>query len=202
MDSNKPINKTNTIIFATSNINKVAEVSLQITLPKIEIISLKELGFREDIPETAPDFKGNALQKAQHIYDIYHTNVFAEDTGLEVNALNMQPGVRTARYAGQDKNDVENMKLLLNNLESISDRSAQFRTVIALIYKGENYFFEGHVKGTIAKEKSGNLGFGYDPIFIPNGYDKTFSHFTKEEKNKISHRGIAVKKLINFLNSI
>lgn len=190
------------IIFATSNKNKINEVSNQLSENKIRITSLKELDINEDIPETADSFKGNALQKSKHIYDRFGINVFSEDTGLEVFSLGMTPGVKTARYAGAQRNDNDNMQLLLDNLKDIEDRSAQFKTVVSLIYDDKEYFFEGIVKGKIAMEQSGDKGFGYDPIFIPNGYDKSFAHFTKEEKNKISHRGQAISKLIHFLCNI
>ena len=193
--------KNKNIIFATSNQNKVNEVSKQLTSLNISITSLLDLNFKEEIPETADTFRGNALLKAKFIHNLYHEDVFAEDTGLEVFCLNMEPGVHTARYAGPQRNNNDNMNLLLNNLKDIDDRSAQFRTVISLIFNNEEFFFEGKVQGKIDFVKSGNMGFGYDPIFIPKGFDKSFSHFTKKEKNEISHRGIAVKKLIHFLNS-
>lgn len=190
------------IVFATSNHNKVREVSSQIAFSDFNIISLNDIGFMEDIPETSDTFHGNALQKSKFIYDLFKTDVFSEDTGLEVTSLNMEPGVFTARYAGLQRSDEDNMNKLLENLQNIKDRSAQFRTVISLIYNEKEYFFEGIAKGTIALERSGDGGFGYDPIFIPDGFDKTFAHFTKEEKNQISHRGKAVQKLIDFLNSL
>ncbi len=190
------------IIFATSNQNKIIEVNSQLQLPNINIISLKELDFHEEVPETADTFKGNALQKAKYIHDIFKTNVFAEDTGLEVFSLGMKPGVKTARYAGEQRNNEDNINLLLQNLMNKNDRTAQFKTVIALIYKNQNYFFEGIAKGEIDFKKSGTTGFGYDPIFIPEGFTKSFAHFTKEEKNKISHRGKAVNKLIKFLENL
>jgi len=165
----------------------------------MEVKSLKDIGFNEEIPEDHPTLKANAIQKARYIYDRYEMDCFAEDTGMEVIALNGAPGVYSARYAGPQRNDQKNMNLVLKNLEDKTDRSAQFRTVVALILNGKLHNFEGIVTGKIAIEKTGEKGFGYDPIFIPDGYQISFAEMEAKEKNKISHRGRAIKKLIEFL---
>ena len=168
---------------------------------RFTIKSLKDIGCDADIPETADTLEGNALMKARFLYEKYGVDCFADDTGLEVTALGGAPGVHTARYAGNHDSEA-NMNKLLNELEKKSDRSAQFRTVIALIIEGKEFLFEGIVKGTIAKEKAGDGGFGYDPIFIPEGFTQTFSQMGNDSKNHISHRALAVEKLYNYLNSI
>lgn len=186
------------LVFATQNQNKVNE--LKVLLPKnIELLSLKDINCNDDIPETSPNLKGNALQKAQYVYSKYGLNCFADDTGLEVEALNNEPGVYSARYAGPQKNANDNMNLLLQNLKDTPNRKAHFKTVICLIIDGETHFFEGIAKGEITQQKSGNKGFGYDPIFKPKGYNVTFADMSLSEKNKISHRGKAVSLLMNFL---
>jgi len=163
-------------------------------------MSLNELGCHDDIPETGTTLEENARQKAQYIYDKYHCNVFADDTGLEVNALGGKPGVYSARYAGGEGHDSEaNMTKLLKNLEGETNRKAQFRTVIALILDGKTSLFDGIVEGEIIKERRGGEGFGYDPIFQPEGYDKTFAELGNDIKNTISHRARAVAKLAAFL---
>lgn len=187
------------LCFATNNAHKVEEVQAKIA-GQVTIKTLKELGCNEDIPETADTLEGNALQKARYLWDHYHCNCFADDTGLEVEALGGAPGVHTARYAGEAKDNNANMAKLLNALEGQSNRKACFRTVIALIEDGKEYLFEGKVEGHITKQKSGSEGFGYDPIFCPDGYDKTFAELPLEVKNSISHRGRAVEKLIAYLN--
>ncbi len=189
------------LVFATQNKNKVDELKALIS-KNIELISLKDINCNDDIPETAPDLKGNALQKAQYIYNKYGLNCFADDTGLEVEALNNEPGVYSARYAGHQKNANDNMNLLLQKLKGKTNRKAHFKTVICLIINGEIYFFEGVANGEIVKQKSGNKGFGYDPIFKPSGYKITFADMPLTEKNKISHRGKAVAQLIDFLNNL
>lgn len=186
------------LVFATNNVNKLQEVK-DILGEKFEIRSLEDIGCNVDIPETSDTFKGNALQKAEYIKRYYGFDCFADDTGLEVNALDGAPGIHSARYAG-DHDFEANTDKLLKNLENASDRSAQFTTVIALLYKGQKYFFDGNIKGQITTERHGTAGFGYDPVFIPDGYDKTFAELGDEIKNKISHRAIATKKLFDFLN--
>ncbi len=188
------------LIFATNNAHKLDEVR-SILGSRFTIKSLKDIGCDADIPETADTLEGNALMKARFLYEKYGVDCFADDTGLEVTALGGAPGVHTARYAGNHDSEA-NMNKLLNELEKKSDRSAQFRTVIALIIEGKEFLFEGIVKGSIAKEKAGDGGFGYDPIFIPEGFSQTFSQMGNDSKNHISHRALAVEKLYNYLNSI
>jgi len=188
------------IVFATNNSHKLSEVRA-ILAPCYEIISLAELNCFDDIPETALTLEGNALLKANYIHDKYSCDCFADDTGLEVEALNGEPGVYSARYAG-DANDAKaNMQKLLTNLGNNSNRKACFRTVITLIINGETKYFEGKIDGEIAKTPSGTVGFGYDPIFIPTGYNQSFAELGSNEKNKISHRALAVKKLVEYLKS-
>ena len=190
-----------TLVFATNNLHKLEEVRAIIG-DKFEIRSLEDIGCRIDIPETGSTFRENALQKAQFVKKFYGFDCFADDSGLECTALGGEPGVYSARYAGGKGHDSEaNMDKLLRNLDGKEDRSARFTTVIALIYNGENHFFEGNVNGHIINEKKGNGGFGYDPIFIPDGYDKTFAELGEETKNAISHRAIAAGKLGQFLNT-
>ena len=187
------------IVFATNNRHKLEEVSA-ILEKKVELLSLKEIGCHEEISETADTLEGNALLKARYIYEHYHVDCFADDTGLEVEALNGAPGVYSARYAGGEGHDSEaNMRKLLQDLEGIENRKAQFRTVFALIIGGKEHIVEGIVKGEIIKNRRGNSGFGYDPIFVPEGYDKTFAELGNEIKNNISHRAVATKKLCKFL---
>jgi XTP/dITP diphosphohydrolase len=189
------------ILFATHNNNKVLEVSKQ--MPEgFELVSLDDLGIHEEIPETSDTLEGNALQKAHYLSDKYQLPIISDDTGLEIEALNGEPGVYSARYAGEDKNAEKNMDLVLEKLTNSTHRKAQFKTVIAFIFNGKQYIFEGVVKGDILKERQGEKGFGYDPIFQPEGYSKSFAQFSVEEKNAISHRGRAVKKLIDFINTI
>ncbi len=193
------------IVFATNNQHKLAEVR-QILGERFEVVGLKDIGCDEDIPETADTLEGNALQKARYVKEHYGLDCFADDTGLEVVALNGVPGVHTARYAelfgnGFSHDSDANMNLLLHNLEKITDRSARFRTVIALLYQGQELFFEGICPGTILREQHGTEGFGYDPIFQPEGYDRCFAEMTADEKNAISHRGRATQKLVEFLKN-
>lgn len=193
------------IVFATNNAHKLSEVR-QILGESFEVVGLKDIGCTEDIPETAETLEGNALQKARYVKEHYGYDCFADDTGLEVVALGGAPGVHTARYAelfgkGDTHDSDANMNLLLKNLENITDRRARFRTVIAFIYKGQEHLFEGIVEGNILKERHGHEGFGYDPIFQPEGYDRCFALMSAEEKNAISHRGRATKKLVEFLKS-
>jgi non-canonical purine NTP pyrophosphatase, rdgB/HAM1 family len=188
------------IIFATNNNHKLHEVSEYIK-NKYTILSLKEIGCLEDIPETAETLEGNALLKARYVYERFGKDCFADDTGLEVEALNNAPGVYSARYAGTDKDAGANMRKLLTELEGKTNRKARFRTVVALIKEGKEYLFEGEVRGTIVHEPKGVNGFGYDPIFVPENYDKTFAELDLTVKNQISHRANAVKKLVEFLQS-
>jgi len=187
------------IIFATNNQNKLKEVQAQLP-DEIKLISLKDIGCYEDIPETQKTIEGNAIQKANYIKMKYNKDCFADDTGLEVMALNGAPGVHSARYAGPEKNSKKNIEKLLSSLEKTANRSAQFKTVIALHYKGELIQFEGICEGKITRTAKGSGGFGYDPIFKPSVKDKTFAELTLKEKNEIGHRGIAVAKLIAFFN--
>ena len=186
------------IVFATNNAHKLSEVK-SILSPDFEIISLKELNCFDDIPETADTLDGNALLKAEYIHSRFNIDCFADDTGLEIRALGGEPGVFSARYAGENHDAEKNMEKVLRLLGDTADRKAQFRTVIALIQNGETHFFEGKIEGHILKEPRGNEGFGYDPIFVPDGYDRSFAELGVEEKNKISHRAMAVQKLIDYL---
>lgn len=187
------------LVFATGNSHKLIEVKAILNLPQFNLLSLKDIGFHDDIAETATTLKGNALIKSRTIYNTYGGNVFSEDTGLEVFALNNEPGVYSARYAGEQKNSEDNMCLLLEKLSTKSSRRARFRTIAALIYNDKEYLFEGEVYGEIALEKSGNQGFGYDPIFIPDGYAKSFADLPDTIKNVISHRYNAIIKIGQFL---
>ena len=188
------------IVFATNNENKVKEISS--ILPKDwKIVSLKTIGLLEEIPESQNTLEGNALQKARFVKEKTGIDCFADDTGLEVKAINNEPGVYSARYAGDDRNDDRNIEKVLNKLENVNDRSARFRTVIALILNGEEHQFEGIVEGRIVNEKRGSNGFGYDPIFEPENSGKTFAEMTMSEKNECSHRARAFEKLAMFINS-
>lgn len=188
------------LIFATHNQNKVHEVNA--VCSKFKIISLAELNYNEDIAETEDTFAGNALLKARHVFEIYKTPVFADDSGLEVVALHGAPGVYSARYAGAEKNHSKNNNKLLNELRHQSNRAAQFKTVIAYKNAEIELLFEGIVKGTIARQISGTGGFGYDPLFIPQGYTKSFGELPQEVKLRLSHRSRAIAKLQQYLNSI
>ena len=189
------------LVFATNNAHKLDEIS-SILGEKVELLSLKDIHCHVDIPETADTLEGNAMLKAEYIYKNYGLDCFADDTGLEVEALNGAPGVYSARYAGGEGHNVEaNMQKLLQNMQGVQNRKAQFRTAICLILDGKKHLFEGIVKGEIIKEKRGSSGFGYDPIFVPEGYTKTFAELGNETKNKISHRALAVEKLCRFLKA-
>lgn len=189
------------LVFATNNPHKLEEIRA-ILGSKLEILSLADIGCDADIPETAETLEGNALIKAHYVYDNYKLDCFADDTGLEVDALHGLPGVHTARYAYPDRHDPEaNMIKLLEALRENNDRNARFRTVIALIENGKEHLFEGVVEGVIAREKSGTQGFGYDPVFIPEGNSKTFAELGEDIKNTISHRARAVQKLAEYLAS-
>ena len=185
-------------VFATNNAHKLEEVTA-ILGNKIELLSMKDINCHADIPETADTLEGNALLKARYIFENYQLDCFADDTGLEVEALNGAPGVYSARYAGDAHNSEANMKKLLQDMEGIENRKAQFRTVFALIINGKEHLFEGIVKGEITKHRHGTSGFGYDPVFIPEGYTQTYAEMGNELKNKISHRGRAIQQLIAFL---
>lgn len=190
-----------TLVFATHNTHKLKEI--QALLPQtIEVLSLNDIHCTEDITETSLTIEENALLKAKYISEKYGYNVFADDTGLEVAALNSAPGVFSARYAGEHKNDADNVQLLLQNMKDITNRQAQFKTVIALCWENKTYTFEGIAKGTIAENPLGDNGFGYDPIFIPEGYTKTFAEISAKEKNRISHRAKALEKLLHFLSRL
>lgn len=187
------------LIFATANTHKLEEVHKVIDHSRFELVNLKDIGITEDIEETGDTLEANALIKARYVFERTNSNVFSEDTGLEVDALGGDPGVITARYAGPQKDAQDNMDLLLKNLEEKEDRSAQFRAIVALIIDGQEVLFEGIVRGRIAEEKSGTDGFGYDPIFIPEGHDRTFAELPDEIKLSMSHRTRAVNKMIEFL---
>ena len=189
------------IVFATNNAHKLDEVR-QVVGEKFEIVSLRECGIVEDIPENEPTLEGNALAKARYIYERTGFNCFADDTGLEVDALGGEPGVRSARYATDGHDDEANKRLLLERLQGVENRAAQFRTAVALILGGKEYLFEGIVRGEIALEQHGEGGFGYDPLFFPEGGELTFAQMSSEEKNAISHRGRAVRKLAEFLQQM
>lgn len=189
------------LVFATNNSHKLQEIS-NIIGNDIDIVSLHDIDCHEDIPETANTLEGNALLKARYIKEHYGYDCFADDTGLEVEALNNAPGVYSARYAGPEHDSEANMKKLLHEMEGFSNRKARFRTVIALIINGNEYLFEGIVNGQITNEKLGSEGFGYDPIFIPDHYTQTFAEMGNDLKNTISHRAEAVKKLSSFLSTL
>ena len=186
------------LVFATNNINKLAEV--QKMLPNsIELLSLKDINCFDEIDETETTLQGNAQLKANYITDNFGYNCFADDTGLEVKSLDGKPGVYSARFAGEPSDSEKNMQKLLSELEHKKNRKAQFKTVVSLNLENENYLFEGICKGEILTEKQGEKGFGYDPIFKPEGFSESFAEMTQEEKNTISHRGIAIQKLVEFL---
>lgn len=189
------------IVFATHNQNKYEEVKKMLST-HIELLSLNDIDCHEEIPETAETLEGNAQIKADYVTENYGLNCFADDTGLLVDALQGAPGVHSARYAGEKKNAEDNMKKLLFELQNKTSRTARFKTVIALNLNHKKTLFEGIVNGLITKEKKGNMGFGYDPIFQPDGYERTFAELPLEIKNRIGHRGRAVQKLINHLNQL
>ena len=187
------------LVFATNNRNKLKEVQALVLEP-IQLLSLEDIDCLEDIPETQPTIEGNAIQKIEYLKKHYNIDGFADDTGLEVKALHGEPGVFSARYAGDQRNAQDNMDKLLKNLEGKTNRSAQFKTVIALTLKGQLHTFTGICKGTILTEKRGDQGFGYDPIFQPDGYEQTFAEMDLALKNQIGHRGKAIQQLVQFLN--
>lgn len=188
------------IIFATNNAHKLSEVQAVLG-DRFRLVTLAECGITEEIPEDAPTLEGNALQKARYVHERTGADCFADDTGLEVDALDGAPGVHSARYATDGHDFAANNRLLLRNLAGSADRSAHFRTVIALILDGREYLFEGRVDGRIAESEAGCGGFGYDPLFVPEGFDKTFAEMGADEKNAVSHRGRAVRRLVEFLQS-
>lgn len=188
------------IVFATNNKHKLEEIA-RLLDGQHEIVSLEQIGCREDIPEDHDTLQENALQKARYIKEHYGYDCFADDTGLEIEALNSEPGVYSARYAGPAKDSAANMRKVLEKMNGVGNRKARFRTVIALILNNREHLFEGQVDGEILTEKHGEAGFGYDPIFRPDGYPGSFAEMPMDEKNKISHRGRATRKLCEFLKS-
>jgi XTP/dITP diphosphohydrolase len=188
------------LVFATNNSHKLSEVSAIIG-DRFHLIGLHEIGCTEEIPEDYLTIKENALQKARFVYEKYGFSCFADDTGLFVDSLNGEPGVYSARYAGEECNSDKNIVKLLDNLKDQYNREAHFMTVVALIIDGKEYFFEGIIKGSIMTEKHGMGGFGYDPVFKPEGYDRCFAEMEADLKNKISHRALAIKALSDFLNT-
>jgi XTP/dITP diphosphohydrolase len=189
------------LVFATNNHHKLEEVAAKIN-GEIKLLSLHDIGCYDEIVETGTTFRENASIKSNYIYHKYHTNCFGDDSGLEIDALNGEPGVYSARYAGKQGDHEANMDKVLANLGPAENRKARFRTVISLVWEGNEHFFEGSVEGTIRYERAGVKGFGYDPIFQPDGYAVTFAEMSMEEKNRISHRAKAVEKLVAFLASV
>lgn len=190
------------LVFASANKNKVAEIASKLATvlnSPLQIIGLADINCQDDIPETRDTIEGNALQKAEYIIAHYKVDCFSEDTGLEIEALNGEPGVKSARYAGEQRSSNDNMQLVLEKMKNETNRAARFKTVIALKINNETHLFEGIINGTIRRSPSGTDGFGYDPIFQPDGYTLTFAEMLKETKNKISHRALAVDKLLAFL---
>lgn len=189
-----------TLIFASNNAHKLSEIR-NLLENIVEIQSLKDINLEGDIPETSDTLEGNATQKAEWIYNRIGQDCFADDTGLEVEALDGAPGVYSARYAGEGCSFADNVNKLLKAMDGQTNRKAHFRTVICFIENGEKHYFEGIVNGTIIEKGSGNMGFGYDPIFVPDGYDISFAEMPLDEKNKISHRGLATQKLVEYLKN-
>ncbi len=189
------------LCFATNNANKLKEIQALLG-QEFQLLSLQQTGCTDELPETGLTLEANSAQKAHYLYDNYQIDCFADDTGLEVEALNGEPGVFSARYAGEPKNEQNNIALLLQKLEGIHERKARFRTVITLILAGQTFQFDGIVTGQIIDEQRGEHGFGYDPIFVPDGFDKTFAEMTMQEKGQISHRARAFQKLVAFLQNL
>ena len=187
------------LVFATNNAHKLRELG-EILKGEFTLLSLNDIGCSDDIPETGDTLEANASQKSFYIWDRYHTDCFSDDTGLEVVALNNEPGVRSARYAGEGRNSDDNVAKVLSSLDGKDNRKACFRCVISLIIRGKEYLFEGRVDGEILKVRRGNAGFGYDPIFRPDGFEQSFAEMDADLKNSMSHRGRAVQKLVAFLN--
>jgi len=194
-------NNMRKLVFATNNLHKLEEVKAVLS-GEIEFLSLKDIGCTDDIPETADTLEGNAMLKAKHINDKYGYECFADDTGLEVEALDGRPGVYSARYAGEDQNAANNIKKLLTELDGKANRKARFRTVFALIEHSGIQYFNGEITGEIISELRGSTGFGYDPVFVPEGFTETFAELGSEIKNKISHRALAVKELKHYLKKV
>lgn len=188
------------LVFASNNNNKIKEIQ-QLVPTNIQILSLKDIGCEADIPETADTIEGNAILKANYVTEHFGYPCFADDSGLEIDVLNGEPGVYSARYAGLQRNDEDNMNKVLEKLQNETNRKANFKTVIALNMNGEQHLFTGIINGEIIHEKRGTNGFGYDPVFVADGYQKTFAELTMEEKSSISHRGKAVKQLVSFLKN-
>lgn len=187
------------IVFATNNAHKLGELRTMLA-GRFRVVGLADIGCHDDIPEDADTFEGNALAKAQWVFDHYGLDCIADDSGLEVNALGGEPGIHSARYAGAGHDDAANNALLLSRLEGVADRSARFRTVIAMVRKGRQpMYFHGTVEGRILEAPRGASGFGYDPLFVPDGWDKTFAEASADEKNSVSHRGRAVRELCRYL---
>jgi len=191
----------NKLVFATNNRHKIAEIQ-HIIGNNLQLLSLKDIQFEGEIPETSPTIEGNAIQKATFIHDRFSLNCFADDTGLEVEALDGTPGVYSARYAGENATYADNVNKLLREMQGVENRKACFKTVIALFWDGQVYQFEGKICGFITAKPSGDSGFGYDPIFLPDGFQQTFAEMDATLKNKISHRAIATQKLIKFIRSV
>lgn len=195
-----PIIMSLQLVFATNNRHKLEEVAAKID-GNIRLLTLEDIGCTEDIEETGTSFEENASIKSRYVHDKYDLNCFGDDSGLIIDALNGEPGVYSARYAGEHGNHAANIAKVLDKMKDLEDRSARFKTVISLIWNGQEHFFEGSVEGTIRHQPAGNGGFGYDPIFQPDGYDITFAEMTMDAKNKISHRARAMEKLITFLKN-
>jgi len=195
-----PLNSS-ILVFATNNLHKLEEIR-KITTDSIQIVSLKDCGFNSDIEETKDSLEGNAKLKAETVFMATGHPCFADDTGLFVNALDGAPGIYSARFAGENAKDQDNVQLLLKKLEGVADRSAHFKTVISLVTEKENYLFSGEIHGTITEQPIGENGFGYDPVFIPEGFDQTFAQLDSSIKNKISHRAKATAALIEFINQL
>ncbi len=187
------------LVFASQNLHKLEEIK-PLLPPSAELVSLADLNFNEEIPETSPTISGNALQKAHYIFDRFNRPCFADDTGLEIEALGGRPGVYSARYSGEGKSAEDNIQKVLQELTGEKNRKANFKTVIALVGLGEPLLFEGIISGSITEEKRGTNGFGYDPVFLPEGSARTFAQMSMEEKNKLSHRSLAVKKFVEYLS--
>lgn len=188
------------LVFATNNPNKLAEIRMLVP-SSIEIMSLKDINCNEELPETSDNLEDNAAQKAYYVFDNYGFNCFADDTGLEIDALDGRPGVYSARYAGEKCISEDNMQKVLSEMKGEDNRDACFRTIISLVIDGKEFQFEGQVYGQIIPEKWGDKGFGYDPIFLPDGFEESYAQMSVQKKNEISHRGLAVKKLIEFLKN-
>ena len=189
------------LVFATNNPNKLSEIRMLLPA-SVELLSLKDIECFEELPETSDTLEDNAAQKSYYVYDNYGFNCFADDTGLEIDALGGRPGVYSARYAGEDCVAEDNIKKVLSEMEHFDNRDASFRTIISLVIDGKEHQFDGEIDGQITPEKWGEKGFGYDPIFLPDGFEESFAQMSIQQKNEISHRGLAVKKLIDFLRKM